>query len=203
MNSLIQLLEHMLEENIDISYRKVAELSNEFKYASSITRDAERKNIVDSYKLKQEKLRLLIKKKVPEYHIQQKNQSLLLQIDELKNNNLELIASHNTLLKIVGELGGFVAWSQLCESLDHYDQRVIISKNHPEYLVFIRHLQAIRNQLQLSQIELSVILGKDENFVENIESFELLLPITGVIIVANFLLTQKFENYRNFKPFLK
>ena len=57
--------------------------------------------------------------------------------------------------------------------------------------------------MQLSQIELSVILGKDENFVENIESFELLLPITGVIIVANFLLTQQFENYRNFKPILE
>ena len=57
--------------------------------------------------------------------------------------------------------------------------------------------------MKLSQIELSVILGKDENFVENIESFELLLPITGVIIVANFLLTQQFENYRNFKPILE
>ncbi|UUS62233.1 MULTISPECIES: hypothetical protein [unclassified Acinetobacter] len=203
MHNLIQLLERMLENNIDISYRKVAELSNEFKHASSITRDTERKNLVDSYKFRQEKLRLLIRKKTPEYNVQQKNQSLLLQIDELKNNNLELIASHNTLLKIVGELGGFTAWSQLCESLDHYDQRVIISKNHPEYLAFIKNLQTIRNQMQLSQIELSVILGKDENFVENIESFELLLPITGVIIVANFLLTQQFENYRNFKPILE
>lgn len=190
MNSLIKLLDHMLEQNIEISYRKVADLSDEFKHASSITRDIERKKIVDSYKLRQKKIRFSIEKQTPEFHILQKNQNLLLQIDELNNNNLELIASHNALLKIVGELGGFAAWSQLCESLDHYDQRAVISKNHPEYLVFIRHVQAIRNQLQLSQIELSAILDKEENFIENIESFEFLLPITGVISVANFLLTQ-------------
>ena len=67
MHNLIQLLERMLEDNVDISYRKVAELSNEFKHASSITRDTERKNLVDSYKFRQEKLRLLIRKKTPEY----------------------------------------------------------------------------------------------------------------------------------------
>ncbi|MDR6924375.1 hypothetical protein [Pseudomonas sp. BE134] len=107
------ILQRMLNDNIDISARSVIrETDCPFKHASDVTRQPERKALLDRYKTRQRELRNLMEKtdKQSRTHLQAKVARLTQENDVLKGERDLLVASHKAMLLAVGEMGGMTAW---------------------------------------------------------------------------------------------
>lgn len=107
------ILQRMLNDNIDISARSVIrETDCPFKHASDVTRQPERKALLERYKTRQRELRNLMEKtdKQSRTHLQAKVARLTQENDVLKGERDLLVASHKAMLLAVGEMGGMTAW---------------------------------------------------------------------------------------------
>ena len=114
---LENILKKMLEYDETITYRSIAAQHPHFKYASSITRNSERKKLVESYQAKQEFIR--IKAEVLKKQSQGNLIDKITKLEEMNNiltqKNEALTLSHIALYKAVGELGGLALWEKMFE----------------------------------------------------------------------------------------
>lgn len=124
---LEEILEAMLLDDVDVTARGVTRRAGSpFRHASDITRVAERKRLLDSYRERQAKLRTVM-----ERADKQSKTNLVSRIAKLEDDKSAveaerdvLIASHKAMLLAIGEMGGMTAWKQFftaweatCESL--------------------------------------------------------------------------------------
>lgn len=118
MARLLATLDAMLQDNEDISARgAVRRLSGTFKHASDITRNAERRQALETYQDRQSALRALMEK------TNKQSKTNLIQAIERKNREIEtlvrqrdlLIASHKAMILAVSEMGGRKAWLRFFE----------------------------------------------------------------------------------------
>lgn len=110
---LEEILQRMLNDNIDISARSVIrETDSPFKHASDVTRQPERKALLDRYQTRQYELHALMEKtdKQSRTNLQAKVARLTQENDALKGERDLLVASHKAMLLAVGEIGGLTAW---------------------------------------------------------------------------------------------
>jgi len=112
---LEEILEAMLLDDAEVTARGVARRAGSpFRHPSDITRVAERKRLLDSYREQQAKLRA-----VKERTDKQSRTNLALRIAKLEDDKSTaeaerdvLIASHKAMLLAVGEMGGMAAWKR-------------------------------------------------------------------------------------------
>jgi hypothetical protein len=110
---LEEILEAMLLDNVDVTARGVTRRARSpFRHASDITRVAERKQLLDTYRGRQAKLRAVM-----ERADKQSRTNLASRIARLEDDKSTaeaerdvLIASHKAMLLAVGEMGGMAAW---------------------------------------------------------------------------------------------
>ncbi|MBD8099145.1 hypothetical protein IFR08_09810 [Pseudomonas fluorescens] len=110
---LDEILQRMLNENINISARSVTrEIGSPFKHASDVTRQPERKALLDQYQKRQRELRVLMEKtdKQSRTNLQAKVARLTQENYALKGERDLLVSSHKAMLLAVGEMGGISAW---------------------------------------------------------------------------------------------
>lgn len=115
---LEEILEAMLLDDIDVTARGVTRRAGSpFRHASNITRVAERKRLLDSYRERQAKLRTVM-----ERADKQSKTNLISRIAKLEDGKSTaeaerdvLIASHKAMLLAVGEMGGMAAWRKFFE----------------------------------------------------------------------------------------
>lgn len=116
-----EILEAMLLDDVDITARGVTRRAGSpFRHASDITRVAERKRLLDSYRERQAKLRTVM-----ERADKQSKTNLVSRIAKLEDDKSTaeaerdvLIASHKAMLLAVGEMGGMTAWKQFFTAWD-------------------------------------------------------------------------------------
>lgn len=121
------ILQRMLNDNIAISARAVIrEKGCPFKHASDITRQPERKRLLNQYQERQSELRSLMEKadKHSRTNLQAQAARLKQENANLKAERDLLIASHKAMLLAVGELGGMVAWRKFFANWDQTRQRL-------------------------------------------------------------------------------
>jgi Skp family chaperone for outer membrane proteins len=107
------ILQRMLNNNIAITARSVVrEKDSPFKHASDITRQSERKALLNQYQARQSELRALVEKtdKQSRTNLQARVARLTQEIEILQAERDLLIASHKAMLLAVGEMGGMAAW---------------------------------------------------------------------------------------------
>ncbi|MGF0335295.1 hypothetical protein [Ectopseudomonas toyotomiensis] len=107
------ILQRMLNNNIAITARSVIrENDSPFKHASDITRQPERKVLLEQYQARQSELRALMEKTDKQSHtnLQARVARLTHENESLKAERDLLIASHKAMLLAVGELGGMATW---------------------------------------------------------------------------------------------
>lgn len=107
------VLQRMLNDNVVITARSVIrEQDCPFKHASDITRQPERKALLDQYQTRQSELHALLEKtdKQSRTSLQTRVARLRQENETLKAERDLLIASHKAMLLAVGEMGGMAAW---------------------------------------------------------------------------------------------
>lgn len=110
---LESILQRMLNNNVAITARSVVrEKDSPFKHASDITRQPERKVLLEQYQARQSELRALMENtdKQSRTNLQARVARLTQENEALKAERDLLIASHKAMLLAVGELGGMSAW---------------------------------------------------------------------------------------------
>lgn len=125
---LDEILQRMLNENINISARSVTrEIDSPFKHASDVTRQPERKALLDQYQTRQRELRALMEKteKQPRTYLQAKVARLTQENYALKGERDLLVASHKAMLLAVGEMGGISAWRKFFTVWDETREQLI------------------------------------------------------------------------------
>lgn len=114
---LENILKKMLEHDETITYRAISAQHPHFKYPSSITRNSERRKLVENYQAKQEFIR--IKAEVLKKQSQSNLIDKITKLEEMNNiltqKNEALTLSHIALYKAVGELGGLALWEKMFE----------------------------------------------------------------------------------------
>jgi len=115
--SMVRILDSLLERDVDITARAVARLHPSLKAASSITRSASRSTLVAQYRHRQNEFRRWrghVGKRTSD-----QNAAALVdkqsRIDDMEAMVALLTASHVALLRSLGELGGFAKWSAFYE----------------------------------------------------------------------------------------
>lgn len=107
------ILRRMLNDNVTITARAIArEPDSPFRHASDLTRQPDRKALLDRYQLRQVELRSLVEKtdKQSRTNLQVQVTRLAQEVESLKSERDLLIASHKAMLLAVGEMGGMSAW---------------------------------------------------------------------------------------------
>ncbi|MDF3865378.1 hypothetical protein P3W53_12935 [Pseudomonas denitrificans (nom. rej.)] len=107
------ILQRMLNNNVTITARSVIrEHDSPFKHASDITRQPERKALLEQYQAHQSELRALVEKTDTQSrtNLQARVARLTQENEVLKAERDLLIASHKAMLLAVGEMGGMSAW---------------------------------------------------------------------------------------------
>ena len=107
------ILQRMLNDNVVITARSVIrEIDSPFKHASDITRQPERKALLEKYRARQSELRALMEKtdKQSRTNLQARVARLIQENEALQADRDLLIASHKAMLLAVGEMGGMAAW---------------------------------------------------------------------------------------------
>ena len=115
--SMLRVLESLLERDIDITARAVARLHPSLKAASSITRNASRSALVARYRHRQNEYRRW-RGRVGRRSGDQNAAALLdkqNRIAQLESTVAILTASHLAVLRSLGELGGFSKWAAFYE----------------------------------------------------------------------------------------
>lgn len=111
---LIAILESLLAENINISAREVAKRHPEVASASTITRDPARRELLESYQLRQLELQKwqnrLAKGNKAEVATQMERQQS--RIEQLERNEEILLRGHVSLIAVMAELGGTTKLAQ-------------------------------------------------------------------------------------------
>lgn len=107
------VLQRMLNDDVLITARSVVRQQDcPFKHASDITRQLERKALLDQYQLRQSELHALVEKtdNQSRTNLQARVARLTQENETLKSERDLLIASHKAMLLAVGEMGGMAAW---------------------------------------------------------------------------------------------
>jgi hypothetical protein len=115
--SMLRILESLLERDVDITARAVARLHPALKAASSITRSESRRTLVAQYRLRQNEFRRW-RGRVEKRTVDQNAAALVdkqSRIDQTETMVALLTASHVALLRSLGELGGFAKWAAFYE----------------------------------------------------------------------------------------
>lgn len=113
LEQLELLLKGMLDDNITITARSITRLTDSpFKHASDLTRNPDRKRLVEAYQARQQELHALMEKtdKSSRTNLQARVARLVKENEVLKEERELLIASHKAMLLAVGEMGGMAAW---------------------------------------------------------------------------------------------
>jgi hypothetical protein len=115
--SMLGILESLLERDVDITARAVARLHPSLKAASSITRSESRSKLVAQYRQRQNEFRRWRGRAGKRSGNQ--NAAALLdkqsRSDQMEAMVALLTASHVALLRSLGELGGFAKWAAFYE----------------------------------------------------------------------------------------
>ena len=113
-----KVLEQLLSEDTEITARAVARLHPSIRAASSITRSDTRRKLLTDYQTKQAEYRGWRSRasKSSGSDLIQALANKTVQIDEMAATNELLIASHKAMLRAVGELGGYSAWSKFYDN---------------------------------------------------------------------------------------
>jgi hypothetical protein len=115
--SMLRILESLLERDVDITARAVARLHPSLKAASSITRSESRSTLVAQYRHRQNEFRRW-QGRVGKRAGNQNAAALVDKqsiIDQMETMVALLTASHVALLRSLGELGGFAKWAAFYE----------------------------------------------------------------------------------------
>lgn len=127
VQELETVLQRMLNDNVVISARSVIrEQDCPFKHASDITRQPERKALLDQYQARQSELRALVEKtdKQSRTNLQARVARLTQENSTLKAERDLLIASHKAMLLAVGEMGGMAAWRKFFPAWEEIRQQL-------------------------------------------------------------------------------
>lgn len=134
LKELESILQRMLNDNETITARAVArEVSSPFRHASDLTRQPERKNMLDRYKLRQAEMRALVEKtdRQSRTNLQIKNSRLLQEVESLRAERDLLVASHKAMLLAVGEIGGMAAWRKFFPLWSETKEKLVEMKALP------------------------------------------------------------------------
>ena len=115
--SMLRILESLLERDVNITARAVARLHPSLKAASSITRSKPRSTLVAEYRHRQNEFRRW-RSRVGKRAGDQNAAALVdkqIRIDQMETMVALLTASHVALLRSLGELGGFAKWAAFYE----------------------------------------------------------------------------------------
>jgi hypothetical protein len=115
--SMLRILESLLDRDVDITARAVARLHPSLKAASSITRSESRSTLVAQYRHRQNEFRRW-RGRVGKRAADQNAAALVdkeSRIDQMEAMVALLTASHVALLRSLGELGGFAKWAAFYE----------------------------------------------------------------------------------------
>lgn len=121
------VLQRMLNDNVVITARSVIrEQDCSFKHASDITRQPERKALLDQYQARQSELHALVEKtdKQSRTNLQARVARLTQENETLKAERDLLIASHKAMLLAVGEMGGMAAWRKFFPAWEETRQQL-------------------------------------------------------------------------------
>jgi hypothetical protein len=116
-DSMLRILESLLERDVDITARAVARLHPSLKAASSITRSESRSTLVAQYRHRQIEFRRW-RGRVGKRAGDQNAAALVdkqSRIEQMEAMVALLTASHVALLRSLGELGGFAKWAAFYE----------------------------------------------------------------------------------------
>ena len=110
---LEEILEAMLLDDVDVTARGVTRQSGSpYRHASDITRNPERRRLLETFRRRQDELRTLMQRTD-----KQSRTNLTSRIAKLEDCKSAaeaerdlLIASHKAMLLAVGEMGGMAAW---------------------------------------------------------------------------------------------
>lgn len=132
-----EILDSMLANDEDITARAVARLHPSIKAASSITRSAARSQLLAQYQERQIEYRRW-RGRVGKQSgadtavvLEQKEH----RIAELEQNMSFLIASHLSMLRAVGAMGGFSKWAQFYEQYREVRDKLVEMGAMPEATV--------------------------------------------------------------------
>jgi hypothetical protein len=115
--SMLRVLESLLERDVDITARAVVRLHPSLKAASSITRSESRSALVAQYRHRQNEFRRW-RGRVGKRASDQNAAALVdkqSRIHQMETMVALLTASHVALLRSLGELGGFAKWAAFYE----------------------------------------------------------------------------------------
>lgn len=115
--SILGILEWLLDRDIDITARAVARLHPSLKAASSITRNESRNTLVAQYRHRQNEYPRW-RGRAGKRSGDQNAAALVdkqIRIDQMETTVALLTASHVALLRSLGELGGFAKWAAFYE----------------------------------------------------------------------------------------
>ena len=115
--SMLRILESLLDRDVDITARAVARLHPSLKAASSITRSESRSTLVAQYRHRQNEFRRWRGRVGKRAGDQNAAAWVDMQsrIDQMETMVALLTASHVALLRSLGELGGFAKWAAFYE----------------------------------------------------------------------------------------
>ncbi|MDE2419653.1 MAG: hypothetical protein KGO49_00530 [Gammaproteobacteria bacterium] len=115
---LIKILDELISNNVDISAREITRRHPLFSSASSITRNAERKKLVEIYKQKQEEMRQWQSRlsKTSKNDIAEKLTSQEIIISDLEMTVKSLTQAHLALITSVAQIGGMNKLLQFYEN---------------------------------------------------------------------------------------
>lgn len=127
LEKLESILKRMLDGNITITARSITRQNDSpFKHASDLTRNSDRKNLVETYQARQQELRALIEKtdKSSRTNLQARVARLVKENELLKEELELLVASHKAMLLAVGEMGGMAAWRRFFPTWEETRKRL-------------------------------------------------------------------------------
>lgn len=116
--SMRGVLEILLEQDEPITARAVARLHPTIRAASSITRVPARRQLLEEYQQRQNKLREWRSRTAKQGGLQSAKQLAMREqeVIELRLAVHTLTASHLAMIRAVGELGGFRKWAEFYET---------------------------------------------------------------------------------------
>lgn len=113
LQSLNETLERLLMAGETINFRSVVrEMPSIFKHVTDITRNVERRELVETYKARQAMVRATAEKidKNSKSNLINRCANLEHKVAELERQRDLLVASHKAMILAVGEMGGIAAW---------------------------------------------------------------------------------------------
>ncbi|MFJ3318975.1 hypothetical protein ACIPLR_26875 [Herbaspirillum huttiense] len=117
-HEMVKVLEHLLDENVNITAREVARRHPSLKAVSSITRNKDRSALLSEYQQRQLEYRRAAAR-MGTVHPSIANEVIAsneIKIQELEKAVQVLVASHVAMLRALGATGGFRKWAEFYEN---------------------------------------------------------------------------------------